>query len=661
MKFSYTLLKKFAPKLPEKSKLVELLNFHAFEAEDIPGNEMGGGGDTIEISLPANRYSDAASHVGMARVAAAVSNVTFKEPTAKQPKIELKGTAPEIKIISKKHCKRYFGRYFEVPRMLQSPQWMREILSACGVRPRNAVVDVVNYVMLEVGQPLHVFDAELISGALSVRFAKEGEEIRTFEGTDYKLTPSDLIIADSKGPLVIAGIKGGKRAEINLHSKKIIVESANFDPATIYRTSRQLNLFSDASSRFAHGVSPVSVEIGMERVTGLLKEIADAKVGEATEVNYYSESKKIIKFDAKRFNEIIGLNLTEKEAMDYIKRAGFKVKGKYVEVSPLRTDISLLEDLAEEIVNLYGYEKLPIKAPHVPLVPAQKEDQVLVKDKIREILRGPGLSEVYNYSFVSRKDLTKYADPKAWGAIALLNPISADFHYLRPVLNLHLLRNIEDNFRFYDAVRIFEIGKTFTEKSGKVEENLVLGIALGFKKENPFLEAKGLIDELLKQLGLVDFFFRDLDMDLKFLEETNSLRIESDHQVIGYIGMPKEGDNSVIAEINLNKLVPLIEGEKEYEPLPKYPSVMRDISLFVPRSTRIDEMMAMVENAAPQFLDDVDLIDFYEDPNLKEDRKSLTFRLIFLADDHTLTDEEVGLELGKIIQVLEEKFDAEIR
>lgn len=661
MKFSYTLLRKFVPKLPAKEVFIEKFSLHAFETADLPAGQVGAGSDALEISIPANRYSDSGSHLGIAKLAAAVFNTPFKGPAMKEPKVELKNTKPAIKISAKKLCSRYLGRYFEISRTVQSPQWLKEALTSSGLRSINAVVDVMNYVMLETGQPLHAFDAELISGGIDVRLAKPAEEIRTLEGVDYKLSSSDLVIADEKGPLAIAGIKGGKRAEINIHTKKIIVEVANFDSVGIYKTARQLNLFTDASSRFSHGLSPVAAEIAMKRATILLKDLAGAKVGELTDVNFAKISKNILKFDIKRFNQLIGLDLNEKSALEYLKRLGFGVKGKYVEVPPMRTDVTMMEDLAEEIVNLNGYDKLPSIAPHVPLTPAKKEDQVVLKEGIREILRGFGLSEVYNYSFVSRKDLTKYADPKWWGAVALLNPISADFHYLRPGLSIHLLRNVEDNFRFYDQVRIFEIGKTFAERKGKLEEELMLGIAIGMKKENPIMELKGLADELFKQVGLTDYFFRDLDMDVKFLEAENSLRMESDHHVIGYIGLPKGESATAIAEIYLDRLLQLVEEEKEYEPISKYPAVMRDISIFVPREVRVNSILEDIQNTSPVLLSDVDLIDFYEDPNLKEDRKSLTFRLVFQADDRTLTDDEVGIEMAKIIQVLEEKFDAEVR
>ncbi|KKU83454.1 MAG: Phenylalanine-tRNA ligase beta subunit [Parcubacteria group bacterium GW2011_GWA2_47_8b] len=620
MKFSYTLLKQLVPRLPDKAGFIEKFNLHAFEAEDT-------GGDTLEISIPANRYSDASSHWGIAKIAAAIFNASVKY-FGKEPKTELKNKKPAIKILAKKECRSYSGRYFEISRIGDSPEWMKVILRSCGLRPINAVVDVMNYVMLETGQPLHAFDANLVAGEIGVRLAKRGEEIATIDGGNYRLDGSDLVIADEKGPLAIAGVKGGKRAEVSPATRKIIVEAANFDSPGIYKTSRRLNLFTDASARFSHGLSLALVDFGMRRATELLKEICKIKVGEVTSAGSVKEPKRILKFDINKFNLLAGLELKDGVAMDYLKRLGFKVTGsagrRLVEVPPERTDISIFEDLAEEIINLYGYEQLPANPPRVPLVPVHSEEGVLLKEKVREIMRGFGLSEVYNYSFVSRKQLVEYAEPKWWGAVSLLNPISADFQYLRPSLTLHLMRNIKE-------------------------------------QENPIFELKGVINELLQQLGLTEYFLRDLDWDLRFLDQDNSLRIESDHQVLGYVGLPKNSGTMAIAEIFLDKLFRLVEEEKEYEPVPKYPSIMRDISLLVPTDLRVNRILEEMQRAAPKFLDDVDLVDFYEDTNLKEGRKSLTFRLVFQADDRTLTDEEVGQEMEKIIAALTEQFEVEVR
>ncbi|MEK9186082.1 MAG: phenylalanine--tRNA ligase subunit beta, partial [Patescibacteria group bacterium] len=648
-----------------KDKLVEKLNLHAFETVDSVD-------DTLEISIPANRYSDAGSHYGMAVVASAIMGK--RAPALKLPALKAKKESKtfSVKVSAKKACPRYSALYAEIKKISQSPKWMQDILSTCGFRPINAVVDIMNYVMLETGQPMHAFDASLVSGGLEIRFAQPSEKIKTIDGNEFALTASDLVITDDKNLLAIAGVKGGKKAEINFQTRKIIVESANFDSAHIYKTSRSLNLITDASSRFNHGLSPILAEWGIKRAAVLLKEICGASLGDWVDLLYAKTSKQLIKFNLEQFHSLTGLNIKQAVCFEYLKNLGFKIKGNLVEPPSGRADVIIFEDLAEEIINLHGYEKLPSEAPHMRLIPAENEERVLLKDKIRRLMMGFGFNEMYNYSFVSRKELMKAADTKFWGAISLKNPISDEFAYLRPSLSLGLVKNSKDNLRFSDEFRGFELGHTFIKREHGIIEDPMIGMILTFKKGgstglttgNPALELKGIVDGLLQGLGLKEYFFRDLGMDLRFLDSEHSLRIEaSNHQVIGYLGLasPAIGSNIAICELYMDKLIRLAVEEKEYEPLSKFPSVMRDISLLIDEGIRVGELMETIENAAPTLIDDADLIDFYQDEKLGDGKKSLTFRIIFQAGDHTLTDEEVGQEMEKIIAALQQKFDLEIR
>ncbi|OGY63116.1 MAG: phenylalanine--tRNA ligase subunit beta [Candidatus Harrisonbacteria bacterium RIFCSPHIGHO2_01_FULL_44_13] len=656
MKFSYTLLKKLAPVIKSSEQLMEALAFHAFEVEKVDG-------DVIDIVIPANRYSDAASHYGMAVVVSAI--LGKKTPELKLPALKSKAQSLNFKvgIDSKKLCPRYSGLYAEINKIGKSPEWMQKILISCGLRPINNIVDVMNYVMLEIGQPLHAFDFDEIESVKSkiqnpksknivVRLAKEGEKIETIDGGKYDLDVNDLVIADEKGALAIAGVKGGKRAEVSLKTKRIIVEAANFDSVSVYKTSRRLNLFTDASARFSHGLAPVLVEKGIKRAAQLLKEVCGARLGDWLDVNYVKPSKTIIKFDVERFNKLTGLSLSEKACLEYLKKLGFQARGKFIEPPAERTDILIFEDLAEEIVNLYGYDRLLSVVPRALLSPSGAEDQIVLKDKIRSILTGFGLSEVYNYSFIGEPDPNLQ---NKFSLVELVNPIADDKKYLRPSLFPHLTRNIEENFRFYDEVRIFEIGRVFAKASGKngiasgINEQLSLGIALGLKKGAPFLELKGIVEQMLGQAGLVDYFTKE--------DGEGRLRLESDHRTLGYL-IAK--DNKALAEINLDELLQLVVGEKEYRPLPKYPSATRDLSFMVDAEARVAAIQNIIENTS-HLLDDADLLDWYEDPKLGPNRKSLTFRLVFQAEDRTLTDEEVDQELGKIVASLKEKFDVELR
>lgn len=660
MKFSYTLLKKLVPAIKSKKDLLEKLNLYIFEAEDA-------GGDTIEISISPNRFSSA-GHWGLAREIAAVYGGKFEYPIF--PKVTFRNI-PKVTFqiyVKTDLCRRIMGQYFEYIKIKPSPRWMQKILADCGLRSINNLVDITNYVMLETGQPLHAFDFDKLDvGELIVRQAELGESIHTLDGQKFNLDSNMVVIADNRDPLDIAGIKGGKKSGINDQTSKIILTAANFDGSNIYKTSKKLNLATDASSRNSHNLSPVLVSWAITRASQFIEDLCDGQRGKQIDIYNQKTPKKVLRFSIEKFNQLIGLALKEREAIDYLRKLGFVIgtknsKGVNIEVLPERDDIQTFEDLTEEVARLYGYNHLPAFPPHIHLMSSGFEEKIIFKDKIRKILINFGLSEVYNYSFVSKNDLEKSAGEfLGIKNEKVANPISSEFEYLRSSLAAGLLKNIDDNFRFFNEVRVFEIGHVFAP------EKTILGLALGSKmtshiKNNPILELKGFVDELLAGMGLVDHQYTDLNFDLDFLNKRESLRVESDHHVIGYIGSARgvEGKQA-IAEIDLEKVIQLAREEKEYEPLSKYPSIMRDISLLMPRQIRVNQIMEIVEKAAPHYLDDVDLIDFYENDDLGENFKSLTFRLVFLAEDRTLTDKEVDRELQKVTSALINQLGIEIR
>jgi phenylalanyl-tRNA synthetase beta chain len=788
MKFSYTLIKKLVPAIRSKNELIEKLNFHFFEAGDI-------GGDTLDISIPPNRFSDAASHWGIAREISAILGIKSRIPRGSEikPRISRGSAFFKVEIKDKELCPRYTAQYFENVTIKSSPKWMQKILLDCGLRPINNVVDIMNYVMLETGQPLHAFDYDKLTTnnqqpttIIIVRRANKGEKITTLDDITYELDENILVIADSSREsaiLALAGIKGGKKAEVDENTKRIIVESANFDGANIYKSSKILKLTTDASLRFSHNLSPELTIIGINRAGQLLQEIAGAKSGSLVDVNFTKSSKKIIKFDINHFNKFTGLDLDTKTCQKYLQLLGFKItqtnadytqtnaeinkaqtNADYtqtnaeksqresafsqrefassqresvflVEVPPLRQDVENFSDLVEEVIRLYGYNQLKSIPPRIYLHPSGFEDQIILRDKIKKVLVAAGLSEVYNYSFIGDADLRGLnADPRGKSQhqselspcqsvlIELENPISNQFKYLRPSLSPHLIRNINSNFRFFEEVKIFEIGHVFTQKRGAHAdlitriargsspresmsglrksafspcESAFLGIALASKKkkggtslpgEHVFFELKGLLEELFKKIGLVSYLMPEpkegdwvKTFTDNFLIPGEVLKIESDGEVIGYLGRVDkelvENYEAALAEINLDALLKLVEEEHEYLPLPKYPSVMRDISILVEPTTRVGEIMqaiqlmtripreskikrgSLADQYQPAFIEDVDLIDEYE----YQSKRSLTFRIVFQAEDRTLTEKEVNEEMERIIKMLKNKFKAIIR
>ncbi len=637
MKFSYTLLKKLAPGVRDRKKLVRELNLKFYETDDF-------GGDTLDIGIPPNRFSDAASHWGIAREIAAIFRLPFTTTLRRIINAPRDEGLVKIEVKDAGLCPRYFGRYFEIKKIAPSPLWLKKTLISCGLRPINNIVDVMNYGMLETGQPLHAFDADKIEGKITVRRAKKGERVETLGGKTYQLEPWMIVIADDKKPLAIAGVKGGENGSVNAKTKRIVVESANFNGQIIYKTMKKLGLQTDASLRFSHGLNPALVEIGLDRATVLLGELAGAQLKDSLDVSSYKPGRQIIEFDLARFENMTGVKIKPNEIQEYLKGLGFSIlkntkNGFQVEPPILRDDINMFEDLAEEAVRIYGLNEIPSLAPAVALAVAEYADSFKIKDQIRRILAGLGFSEVYNYTFQNK------------GVLALENPMSREQGYLRSSLIPSLLQNIKSNFRFFDAVKIFETGKVFGEKE---RESLKLGIAVAYKKPKettlPMLELKGASDELLRRVGLMEYFFKD---------DGDKLRIESDHHVLGYLKL--DDNSSATAEIDLDKLLKLVEEEKEYEPLPKYPAITRDISVLVGASERIGPIVQAIQETGIKYIQDVDLIDEYKSGELGRDKQSLTFRIVFQADDHTLTDDEANKEMEKVVKILKEKFRAGIR
>ena len=635
MKFSYAFIKKLVPQAPAKAKLIDGLNMKAFETELLPG-------DAFEVKLSPNRYSDAASHWGIAREAAAIFNLKTKIEDKRIVNFPEDKGLLKIKVLDKKLCPRYAGRLFELKKVGSSPQWMKKILDSCGLRPINGVVDIMNYVMLETGQPLHAFDANEIEKGIIVRNAKNKEEVTSLDGVKYHLDEKDIVIADNKGPLAIAGVKGGKRAEVYKNTKRIIVEAANFDQVSIYKTMKKLPLVTDASLRFSHGLNPHLAIVGIDRATILLRNILGAKLLDSMDVSAKLPGKKVIEFDVDKFNKFIGLNLDKKSAITYLKRLGFiirdskKTNSFLVEPSVLRDDINIFEDLAEEVVRLCGLNELKSLPPVVGLHPAEVQDDVVLKNKIRKILVGFGFSEVYNYSFVGQKDKD---------SLELENPISQDKKYLRISLSLVLKGNLRANSKDFGNIRIFEVSRVWSTKG----ESLHLGIAL--KEEDALLYLKGVLSHLLEGVGLVEILMRP--------DGKNHLLIESDHDIFGSIEVVHKGE--AVAEINLDNLVKLTLGENEYHPLPKYPAVMRDISIVVPTEVRVGEVMEVIDNLSLKDVEDVDLIDYFEKFGGDPKKKSLTFRIVFRSGEKTLRDGEVDTEFAKVSRALTNSLKAVIR
>lgn len=675
MKFSYDWIQELSGVRLSAQEAAELLSAKAFEVKAVEG-------DVLDIDVLANR-PDCLSHLGVARELCALTDKQFVAPSyewqvSEQP-------SKEVVIKDAEACPRYSALVVKGLKVGPSPKWLRERLEECGMQSINNVVDVTNYVMLELGQPLHAFDLNLVD-KIVVRHAKKGEKLQAFPTgrqaldearTVYDLDDSMLIIADSKNPMAIAGIKGGAATGINNSTTEVLLEAANFRPESIRATSRKLNLRTDASVRFSYGVDPNLTAPALMRAAELLKKAAGGSV-ERGVIDVYPAPRHELELvlDPEYVRSLLGVTIGDAQIRSMLEKLGFELENWNVRVPTRRSDVVGPEDLIEEVGRVYGFDAIASVAPAMPIFNEHlwvTEDADEAWDEygfIRErsalghVLAGAGYSEVYNYVFVPEQ--TKYE---------LALPQSNEYRWLRTSLVPRMLINARDNLRFTDEVRIFETGHVFDHIGGK--ESARLGILLASKgDEKQFYVLKGVIDLLAQRLGIDDLSYDDAE-PLHFAQR--AIIRDDDGKELGFIGVVqsrvadalKLRGNAVVAELDLRALVELAQQEREFEPLPKYPSVVRDIAVLVQEDTKIDDILQVIEDAdASGLVQDVDVFDIFEptgkeklkaEGDTPEYGKSVAFHVIYRSANHTLTDKEVTAAESAIKQALQENLDAQIR
>ncbi len=640
MKFSYQLLKRLAPAVTSKSDLAYKLMMQLFEVESFEG-------DTMDVKVLSNRYGDAASHWGLAREISAFYGKKWSEPKEKETKPK---SSPRIRVeIKDLQCRRAAAWYFSDVKVTPSPKWMQDVLISCGLRPINNLVDITNYVMLETGEPLHAFDAEKMDGGvLIVRRAKKNELLETLDGKKFTLDESILVLADSKDALDIAGIKGGKKAEVTKNTRQILLTACNFDGVSIYKTSRKINLITDAATRFSHHLPPGLVGVGIKRAAQLISEYCNGKPGALVDVGNTKNKKRIIPLDIERINAILGTNIPRKHIEKYLTLLGFKISGARVEVPWYRTDIDSLEDLSEEVLRMHGVEKVPFTPLSITLKPKDNEHELVdFKERARDFFTTHGFDEVYNYSFVKEADLNMGESE----GYKLKNPMSQEFTHLRTTLEPHLRKNAEDNLRFFENVKVFEIGKTYHKGGREGKEVTRLGVTIAKTKGETFREIKGAVEKFLETTRIKSF-------DLVKREGLNGLLVEAGGKKIGYIKHIKP--ELSLAELNLDLLLSLQKNDLKFKAFEKYPSVVRDISVKTNTSQEVGEIIKEMKQVSKMTIKKIDLIDEYKGKDWNNEQ-ALTFRVTFQHPEKTLTTKEVDEVVQEITKLLKEKFFIEAR
>jgi len=696
MLFSYNWLQSFfQKKLPNPGKLAELLTMHSFEVEEV---KRFGGDFDLDIDILSSRGPDCFSHIGIAREIAALLNCKLRIVNGKlfeDKNLKAKDFV-SVDIKDKNTCPRYTARVIVDVKVAPVPRWIQEKLTVCGLRPINNIVDILNYVMLETGQPLHAFDFVKISGiqnqkskiknqkSIIVRFAKAGEKITTLDNEKYELDKDILVIADSKEPLAIAGIKGGKKAEITNQTKIVVLEAANFNQKIIRRGSRKIDLKTDASWRFEHGIDPNLTEIAINRAAGLIQDISGGKITQGL-VDFYPKKvlPKKIKLDLDYVEGLLGVKIPQKEIIKILKSLNFKIiqhlksniQHLIVEVPTFRLDINIPEDLIEEIGRIYGYQKIPSTFPMSILIPPKRNLEIFWEDMAKNILKEAGFSEVYNYSFISNLQLTTY-NLQLKNVIEVENPTSADFQYLRPSLIPNLLKNIQKNQKFFKEIRIFELGKVFKianlkfQNANFLEKRMLTALLTG----EAFYQAKGVVDSLLNKMGISNIWFAEYqptpeDSKISIWQPRKCAEIKIDGEEIGFLGeispkileILKIGGKVVVFDLDFEKLQKISSEEHEYQPISKYPAAIRDLAILVPQKVRVAEVLNKIYDAGGNLIRDVDLFDIYEGEELPEGKKNLAFHIIYQSADRTLSSKEIDEIQQKIIKAFQEEPEWEVR
>jgi len=676
MVFSYNWLQSFfKKKLPKPERLAEILTLYFAEVEEI---KKVGKDFILDIDIRPNRAPDCFSHLGIAREISAILNYKLQISDCKfieEKKIKTKNLI-DLEVKNVQDCPRYTARVIFDVKIGPSPRWLAERLEVCGLRPINNVVDITNYVMLETGQPLHAFDLDKISKRkIIVRRAKNGEKISTLDEKEYELNSDILVIADAVGPLAIAGIKGGKKAEIDRKTKNIVLESANFDRSLIRNGSNSIKLKTDASLRFDHGLDPNLTEPAINQTAFLIKKNTGGKIAKGL-IDFYSKKTlpQKIKLDVAYVERLLGVKIPQNRIKSILKRLGFNImsistRQIIVQVPTRRLDVSIQEDLIEEIGRIHGYDKIPFKSPVVSLIPPKKNFEIIWEDMVKNVLKEIGFTEVYNYSFIKESD-AKNLGYKKQELIEIENPTSLEFQYLRPSLIPNLLKNVQENQPNFEKIKIFEVGKIFKIEDSKIlEKKMITGLING----DAFFDLKGVLDSLFQKLGISQFFYDEFkptpeESKISIWHPKKIAEIKFDSQEIGFLGqISKRTLNKfeikkdlTIFDVDFEKIQKYCTEETLYQPLSKYPAAVRDIAVLVPRNTRVEEVLNKVENVSP-LIKDIDLFDFYEGEGIPEGKKNFAFHIIYQAKDHPISSKEIEETQSRIIEVLEKNPEWEVR
>ena len=643
--------------------------------------------EIIDFEITPNR-PDCLSIEGLGRETAASLDKPFKNPRKNIDELqipnkkEIEGltvdiTAPEL-------CYRYIARVVKNVKVGPSPDWMKKRLKACGIRSINNIVDITNYVMLEMGQPMHAFDINSISGKhITVRRAENGEKITTLDETERVLDENDLVIADEEKAVAIAGVMGGLNSEIEKDTQTVVFESAMFYGGNIRKTAKKVGLRTESSARYEKGLSSENTLRAINRAVELVELLGAGEVVEG-KIDVYPTKQKInkIKLDVDKINTLLGTNISKQEMINILEKLDIKVENDMAIAPYFRMDLEFVADIAEEIARFYGYDKLETTLVRAGTTIGVRTKEQKIENKIQEILVTNGLSEIYTYGFLSEKDLEKSKIKKELidNAITIINPLGDEFKLMRPTTIPSMMQILAgNNNKKNQNVKLFDISRNYKNIDNQVEKGEVplqeniLTIGM-YGEDVDFYTLKGLVENILEAANVNRYDIeRETTNESYHPGRCANLKVGIDTiatfgEVHPEVLMNYEINKRVyLAEINITKIVKYSKANKKYTEVPKFPAAERDIAVIVDEDVQVGDIEKAITKKCKRLLkgqkglEELKLFDIYRDEKIGENKKSVAYSLIFRDKTKSLSDDEINPVMEEITKELEEKFKAELR
>lgn len=625
-----------------------------------------------EYEITSNRV-DCFSVVGIAREAAATFRKEFHPPVITPTGNEEDANDYiKVKVENTELCPRYCARVVKNIKIGPSPAWMQRRLTSVGIRPINNIVDITNYVMEEMGQPMHAYDLSTIAGnQIIVRNAENGEKFVTLDGQERTIDETVLMICDGEKAVGIAGIMGGENSMITDSVQTMLFEAANFDGTNIRKSSKKIGLRTDASGKFEKGLDPNNAEAAINRACQLIEELGCGEVVGGM-VDVYTKRKEPVRvpFEPERINEILGTNISKEEQLAYLKLAELEYDAATNEIiaPTFRHDIFRTADLAEEVARFYGYDNIPTTLPSGEATAGKKSFKLRVEEVARDIAEFCGFSQGMTYSFESPKVFDKLkldADDKLRQAIQIMNPLGEDYSIMRTISLNGMLTSLATNYnRRNKNVRLYELGNIYLPKSLPLTElpDERMQLTLGMYGDGDFFNMKGVVEEFFEKVGLTKKETYDPNAGKNFLHPGRQANIIYDGVVVGYLGEvhPDVADNygigerAYIAVIDMPEIVARATFDRKYTGVAKYPAVSRDISMVCPKEILVGQIEEVIEKNGGAYLESYYLFDIYEGSQIKEGFKSVAYSITFRAKDKTLEEADISAAMKKILKALEE-------